>query len=400
MPLGMFSPIAVPAKNGWHGMRGQFRQSLFGRVGSYEDVNDAERLARDPAMRWIVGGKAVERQAASTSQMARFETELLASDVNIEALTDMSGSWIDKVHDRRPPKMIILDLDSSVSPTHGEQEGTAYNGHFGCTCYHPLFLFNQFGDLERCSLRPGNVHSADGWRDVLEPVVERYRKRTLRRYFRGDAAFALPDLYEFLEAENYKYVIRLKANKVLQDCIAHLLTRPVGRPPNHVRRYYANFSYQAKSWGRKRRVVAKVEWHPGELYPRVGFIVTNLSRPAKRVVAFYNHRGTAEQYIKEGKYAIKWTRLSCSKFRNNEVRLQLHALAYNLANFMRTLALPEEVAHWSLTTLREKLVKIGAKVVRHGRYVTFQLAGVGVPRSLSEKILGLIEDPRRRPVPA
>ncbi len=166
-----------------------------------------------------------------------------------------------------------------------------------------------------------------------------------------------------------------------------------------MRRYYANFSYQAKSWGRKRRVVAKVEWHPGELYPRVGFIVTNLSRPAKRVVAFYNHRGTAEQYIKEGKYAIKWTRLSCSKFRNNEVRPQLHALAYNLANFMRTLALPEEVAHWSLTTLREKLVKIGAKVVRHGRYVTFQLAEVAMPGSLFEKILGLIDDLRRRPVP-
>ncbi len=254
-------------KNGWHGMRGQFRQSLFGRVGSYEDVNDAERLARDPAMRWIVGGKAVERQAASTSQMARFETELLASDVNIEALTDISGAWIDKVHDRRPPKMIILDMDSSVSPTHGEQEGTAYNGHFGCTCYHPLFLFNQFGDLERCSLRPGNVHSADGWREVLEPVVERYRERNLRRYFRGDAAFAAPDIYEFLEAEGFLYAIRLKANAVLQECIAHLLTRPVGRPPNHVRRYYASFSYQAGSWDRKRRVVAKVEWHPGEVVP-------------------------------------------------------------------------------------------------------------------------------------
>ena len=147
-------------KNGWHGMTGQFRQSVFGRLGGYEDVNDADRLGRDPAMRWIVGGKAVDRQAASTSQMGRFETELLASDVNIEALTDMNGVWIDKVHDRRPPKMIILDMDSSVSPTHGEQEGTAYNGHFGCTCYHPLFLFNQFGDLERCSLRPGNVHSA------------------------------------------------------------------------------------------------------------------------------------------------------------------------------------------------------------------------------------------------
>ncbi len=137
-----------------------------------------------------------------------------------------------------------------------------------------------------------------------------------------------------------------------------------------------------------------------ENIPRVGFIVTNLSGPAERVVAFYNQRGTAEQWIKEGKNAIKWTRLSCRKFRNNEVRLQLHALAYNLANFMRTLALPEEVEHWSLTTLREKLVKIGAKVVRHSRYVTFQLAEVAVPRKLFQKILELINDLRRRPVPA
>ena len=375
-------------------------QSVFGRVGGYEDVNDAERLGRDPAMRWIVGGKAVERQAASSSQMGRFETELLATDANVEALVDMNGAWIDKVHDRRPPKMIVLDMDSSVSPTHGEQEGTAYNGHFGCTCYHPLFLFNQFGDLERCSLRPGNVHSADGWREVLEPVVKRYRERNLRRYFRGDAAFAAPDIYEFLEAEGFLYAIRLKANTVLQECIAHLLTRPVGCPPKHVRRYYASFSYRAKSWDKVRRVVAKVEWHPGELVPRVGFIVTNLSRSAERVTWFYNQRGKAEQYIKEGKNAIKWTRLSCRKFRDNAVRLQLHALAYNLANFMRTLALPKEVEHWSLTTLREKLVKIGAKVVRHGRYVTFQLAEVAVSRSLFRKILELINDLRRRPVPA
>jgi len=187
-----------------------------------------------------------------------------------------------------------------------------------------------------------------------------------------------PVIYEFLEAEAYTHAIRLKANTVLQESIAHLLTRPVGRPPNHVRRYYASFSYQAGSWKRKRRIVAKVEWHPGELYPRVGFIVTNLSRPAEGVGFFYNQRGKAEQYIKEGKTAIKWTRLSCRRFRDNAVRLQLHTLAYNLANFMRTLALPEEVEHWSLTTLREKLVKISAKVVRHGRYVTFQLAGVAL----------------------
>ena len=136
--------------------------------------------------------------------MGRFETEFLAADENLAALVDLSGQW-DLVHARHPPKAIVLDMDSSVSPTHGDQEGTAYNGHFACTCYHPLFVFNQFGDLERCVLRPGNVHSADGWRSVLEPIVIRYRDKVERRFFRGDAAFALPDLYEFLETEGYKY---------------------------------------------------------------------------------------------------------------------------------------------------------------------------------------------------
>jgi len=217
-------------RNGRHALTGLLRQSVFGRLGGYEDVNDADRLGRDPAMRWIVGGGAVAKAAASTSQMGRFETEFLAAD-------------------------------------------------------------------------------------------------------------------------------------------------------------------------EKRCVVAKVEWHPGELYPRVGFIVTNLTRPAKRVVAFYNQRGTAEQHIKEGKNATLWTRLSCRKFRHNAVRLQLHALAYNLANFMRTLALPEAVKHWSLTSLREKLVKIGARIVGHGRYVTFQMAEVAVSGGLFGEILRLIAQLRAPPVP-
>ncbi len=164
----------------------------------------------------------------------------------------------------------------------------------------------------------------------------------------------MPDLYDFLEAEGYKYTIRLKGNAILQENFGHLLKRPVGRPPNHVQRFHDSFSYQAGAWDKKRRVVAKIERHPGELYSRVGFIVTNLTRPATRVVAFYNQRGTAEQHIKEGKNAIPWTRLSCMRFRNNAVRLQLHALAHNLGNFMRTLALPEAVKHWSLTSARGK----------------------------------------------
>jgi len=228
----------------------------------------------------------------------------------------------------------------------------------------------------------------------------RYRNRAGRRYFRADAAFASPEVYEYLETEGFLYAIRLPGNPVLQRRISHLLTRPVGRPPQHVRRYYVSFDYQAQSWDRSRRVVAKIEWHPGELIPRFGFVVTNLNRPADRVVAFYNRRGTAEQWIKEGKSAIKWTRLSCQKFRANEVRLQLHALAYNLANFMRTLALPRAIAHWSLTTLREKLVKIGARMVRHGRYITFQMAEVAVSARMFGQILARIARLRAPPVPA
>jgi hypothetical protein len=330
--------------------------------------------------------------------MARFETAWLASDDNLAALTDLSGAWIDRA--RCGLKTIVLDIDSSVSPTHGEQEGSSYNGHFGCSCYHPLFVFNQFGDLERCVLRPGHVHSAEGWRELLEPVVARYRDRAGRRYIRADAAFASPEVYEYLEAEGFLYAIRLPSNQVLQRRISHLLTRPVGRPPKSVRRYYFSFDYQAQSWDRARRVVAKIEWHPGELIPRFGFVVTNLSRPAEQVVAFYNRRGTAEQWIKEGKNAIKWTRLSCQRFRNNEVRLQLHALAYNLANFMRTLALPRAIEHWSLTTLREKLVKIGARMVRHGRYITFQMAEVAVSGRMFGQILARIARLRAPPVPA
>jgi hypothetical protein len=391
---------ARTGKNGRHQLVGLLRQSVFGRLAGYEDVNDAERLCRDPAVRWVVGGRAPMGQAASASQMGRFETEWLTRPENFAALADLPGQWIDTVHRRRSPRIVVLDMDSSESPTYGEQEGSAYNGHFGCTCYHPLFVFNQLGDLERCALRPGNVHSADGWRGVLEPVVSRYRGKGTRLYFRGDAAFANPDIYQFLEVEGMAYAIRLRANMVLQEEIGYLLKRPVGRPPHEVRRYYASFSYQAQSWKKPRRVVAKVEWHPGELYPRVGFIVTNLARPAERVVAFYNQRGTCEQWIKEGKAAIRWTRLSCRSFAANAVRLQLHALAYNLGNFMRTLAMPAAAEPWSLTSLREKLIKIGAKVVSHGRYVMFQMAEVAVPRQMFHDILRLIARLRAPPTPA
>jgi hypothetical protein len=144
---------------------------------------------------------------------------------------------------------------------------------------------------------------------------------------------------------------------------------------------------RAGSWECARQVVVKVEWHAGELFPRVGLIVTNLKWRVKKVVRFYNRRGTAEQWIKEGKTEVTWTKLSCRRFKDNAARLQLFALAYNLANALRQLALPRSIRSWTLTTLREKLVKIGAKVVSHAKYVIFQLAEVTVPRQLFAAIL-------------
>ena len=233
----------------------------------------------------------------------------------------------------------------------------------------------------------GNVHSADDWQSVLEPIIARYRSSDIPRFFRGDAGFADPKIYRFLESEDYSYAIRLIGNPILHNKIEHLLTRPVGRPPQKPIIQYYSFQYRAASWDKSRRVVAKIEWYAGELFPKIGFIVTNLRWKSSNVVKFYNKRGTAEQWIKEGKYALNWTRLSCHDFLDNQIRLQLFALAYNLGNFLRRLALPKKMKDWSLRTLQVKLIKIGAKVVKHSRYVIFQMAEVMVSKSLFHEIL-------------
>jgi hypothetical protein len=182
----------------------------------------------------------------------------------------------------------MLDIDSSVSETYGRQQDSASNGHFGCTCNHPLFLFNQLGDLERVLLRRGNRGSAKFWRRVLLPVIERYRGLTVPKFFRGEAVFAGPKLLRLLEQEGFRYAVRIKANAMLEWKVAGWLKRPVGRPPHKPKVFYHSFRYQAGSSECARRVVVKVEWHAGELFPRVGFLVTNLKWHSKKVVRFYN----------------------------------------------------------------------------------------------------------------
>ena len=170
---------------------------------------------------------------------------------------------------------------------YGQQEQSAYNGHFESTCYHPLLLFNREGDCLAVKLRPGNVHSAEDWDRVLLPEIERQQKQGKDVVVRADAAFAKPEVYEALEARGVKYTIRVPSNDTLEQAVAELLRRPVGRPSHRPVVRYKSFRYQAGSWTIARRVVAKVEFQCEELFPRLGFVVTvdEDGRPARETRA-------------------------------------------------------------------------------------------------------------------
>ncbi len=358
------------------------RQSVYSRLAGYEDMNDAERLSHDPTFRLIGSEKIWERGAALTSRLQTFETEMLAEEENFTGLARLNRELIGKAEALDAPYRTVLDMDSTEIPVYGEQEQSAYNGHFESTCYHPLLLFSREGDCLAVKLRPGNVHSAEGWEELLLPEIERQQKLGKEVVFRADAAFAKPEIYEALEERGVKYAIRIPANDNLERDIAELLPRPVGRPSIKPWVEYKGFLYQAASWKTARRVVTKVEHHPGELFPRVGFIVTNLTLPSRAVVRFYNKRGTAEQWIKEGKQAVKMTRLSCHRFRSNEVRLWLSVIAYNLGNLWRRLVLPKKIEKWSLTSLQQRLVKTGGRLIKHARYYWLLLAESHLTRRL------------------
>ena len=263
-----------------------------------------------------------DRGTALTSTLHWFETELLTREENLVGLMAVNREVLAQAGMPTRAGRIVLDMDSSESPVHGAQEGSAYNGHFESVCDHPLFLFTEHGDCLAATLRPGNVHSAEDWDDLLLPEIERQHAAGTRVAFRADAAFAKPEIYDALEKCDVEYVIRMPANKSLELEIEDILFRPPGRP-------------SCKPWCATRVSAIRRRAGPDpdgslprssttgvSLFPRVGFIVTNMVLPSRSVVRFYNKRGTAEQWIKEGKQATHWTRLSCHRFRANEVRLQ------------------------------------------------------------------------------
>jgi hypothetical protein len=228
------------------------------------------------------------------------------------------------------------------------------------------------------------VVTPDQTADIAVARRQRFEPGTMLVFDRG---YTDLDGWLDLSRQEVSFVTRLKDN-IRYGVVQR---RPVGRPSHKPLFQYKSFLYQAESWKKARRVVAKVEFHVGELFPRVGFIVTNLETDSRAVVRFYNKRGTAEQWIKEGKQAVKMRRLSCHRFRSNEVRLWLSVIANNLGNLWRRLALPLRVGKWSLTSLQQRLVKTGGRLVKHARYYWLLLAEGHLTRRLFGAMVRWIE---------
>lgn len=370
--FGILGPMAsgLEDSRSWvhskHSLLQMVRQRVYQIAAGYEDCNDADFLRIDPALRLAIGKG--DEAGAGQSRLSRLENEVLGTEDGLKALEAALTRSNDTLMRRKKKRRLIVDVDSTEDPAHGKQEHVAFNGHFGKNCFHPLFAFTSDGDCLRAKLRPGNVHSADGVVEFLDPIVKRYRTRFIVFWLRGDAAFAQPEVYEYCEGGRITYFIRLPANAVLNRLIDPYLTRPVGRPPKSgVQIRLVDLRYQAQTWAKERRVVAKIEWHDGELFPRIGFIITNSRLTAGKVVKVYNGRGDVENRIKEGKNTLRWDKTSCRRFAANQARLLMGVLAYNLLHMLRQFYLMGEEIKRSMEWLIKRLIKVGAKVAYHGR---------------------------------
>jgi len=351
-----------------HSMVEMIRQRVYQIAAGYEDCLDADQLRIDPALRLALGKD--HKACAGQSMMSKLENDFLGNGQGLMALEKALARSADALLRRKNKRRLIVDFDSTEDPAHGKQEEMVYNGHFKKNCFHPLFAFTSGGDCLAAKLRPGNVHSADGTLDLFKPLFERYRSWFKLFWFRGDAAFADPKIYEFCEDSLNRviYFIHLPANQKLQRLVKPHLRRPVGRPPKSgIQVKIIDFHYQAKSWNKPRRVICKIEWRSGELFPKINFVVTNSRLSKAKVVKVYNGRGDVENRIKEGKNTLRWDKTSCHRFEANQARLLMGVIAYNLLHIFRSFYLKGEEVRRSMEWIIKRLIKVGAKVAYHGR---------------------------------
>lgn len=349
------------------------RQRIYQIAAGYEDGNDANFLRRDATMQIVV--RKDGEPLASQPTISRLEND--APWESIRLFENEGTQWFCR-HERSSGEEIILDLDSTSDPAHGQQQLIFYNGHYDTYMYHPLLIFEgNTGLLLASCLRPGNVAGISHLLPLLRPVVRRLRACFARRTIaiRADGDFAKPALLDYAEYAGCLYAIGMPRNPKLQAQAeglrrrAEKLWNESGKPV----RLYTSFYYKAGSWGHARRIAAKVEY--SALGCNLRFVVTNRRGSAEAVFDWYEHRGQAENFIKEFKRDVSADRLSCSAYRANAFRLQLHAVTYNLlVLFRRHVLRGTQLATATINSVRLRLFKVGARVHRTARRLWFHFA--------------------------
>lgn len=351
------------------------RQRIYQIIAGYEDANDADRLRHDPMLQ-IVADQKLGEALGSQPTLSRWENApsprdlVRLNDALLEIFIRVCG---DQVRGRGE---ILLDIDSTDDPTHGQQQLSFFNGAYGQHMYHPMLVFERHtGCLLAARLRPGNASSHARIVPMLLRLVPRLQTAfpNIKIKLRGDAGFALPLLYEFCEFFDLQYALGIPANQVFQR-------RAESRQKQLKRRYrrtqlpqrsFSSFRHRARSWSHQRRICYKAEHTAAGTNLR--FLITNCSGPAATVFAFYNDRGECENRIEEFKNGFRADRLSCHRFLANAFRLLLHGFAYNLVNLFR-LQLPQPWRSAQIETLRARLFKLGARVRQTARCIRIHLA--------------------------
>jgi hypothetical protein len=359
-----------------HDIVALLRQRIFSIALGYEDANDAHTLKSDPALK-IMSGKLPETGADLASQptISRFENRVTMSD--LRRLADFLADLYIRTHPGSPP-WIVLDMDATDDPTHGNQQLSFFHGYYERHMYHPLLIFDGLDGFPLAAiLRPGNVHASKAVVSILRRLIKKLKKAYPRAHIllRADAGFAIPALYRFLEKHSISYVIGLITNNRLREKVAKLTVQAqqAFEQTGQKQRRFTSFRYKADSWRRSRRIIAKVEWLPKGRNQR--FVVTNLSANAQIIYDdVYVMRGEAENRIKELKIDLKADRLSCHRFQANQFRLLLHTTAYCLFWLLRRHLQGTELSAAQAGTIRLKLLKIGARVSQTSRRVWLHMA--------------------------
>lgn len=348
-------------------------QMVYQILGAYFEDDCADELTNDPVLTAVLGKQAL----ASQPTLSRFFNRM--DDATLRQFYDIMRKLRKVVYAVRKPQAILLDLDSTLLDTYGHQEGEGFNFHYQSHGYHPLVCYDGItGDLLKIELRNGTDYSCTGVVGFLQPLLDEFLTGypDIPLLLRGDSGFATPLLYKQCETNSASYAIRLKENKNLRalasDIEDHLFEMTQQDKISYAAAY-GEFMYQAGSWDYPRRVVCKVEKPAGQLVHLSTFIVTNMDSSAEDIVRFYCKRGAMENFIKESKNGFDFAAVSSSSKIVNANRLQVHALAYNIFNWFKRLALSAKMRKQQIGTIRLKLLKIAAKVVHSARYTIFKL---------------------------